>query len=176
MTLLDATPNPEDEAIAAGVIKATEEKNRQLQTNAAHMQELTAITTTHDAEILYSSRMIEMQTQLEKDNKQLQIDIDNIIGPTRTDDRRMEYETSESEHLLWVRKIIALVYYLLLLVYLFTSRFFADKQYLKWKTWLYIIIFVGFPFIINFLSRNLIYLYQQLAYIVNDKIPRNVYL
>jgi len=165
-----------NEQLTRYTTEATTNKNAKLQTNKAHMQELTALTTSHDAELLYSSRMIELQERLKKDNKQLQIDIDNIIGPTRTDDRRMVYETSESEHLLWIRKIFVLIYYLILLVYLFTSRFFADKKYLKWKIWLYIILYILYPFMIDFLSRNLISLYQKIDYVVNNKLPRNVYV
>jgi magnesium-transporting ATPase (P-type) len=120
--------------------------------------------------------MKKYQTQLQKDINNTQLDIDNIIGPTRTDIRRMAYETSESAHLLWIRKIFVLVYYLILLVYLFTSSFFPDKKYLKWKIWLYILLYILYPFLIDFLSRTIFDLYQEIDYIVNNKLPRNVYI
>ena len=165
-----------EEAMAADVRKAEAEKNTNLQKHNAYMQELRTISSSYNAELLYSKRMTELQTKLEQENKQLQIDIDNIIGPTRTDDRRMVYETRESKHLLWIRKIFILIYYLILLIYLFTSRFFTDQKYLKWKTWLYLILYLLYPFLIDFLSRNLINLYQKINYIVSNKIPRNVYI
>jgi len=163
-------------AMAPLAVEAATYEQTKLQAHAANIQELTTLTTSYDAELLYSSRMLELQKQLATGNKQLQLDIDNIIGPTRTDDRRMVYETHESEHLLWIRKIFVLVYYLILLVYLFTSRFFPDKKYLKWKTWLYILLYILYPFFIDFLSRTLFDLYQKIDYIVNNKLPRNVYL
>lgn len=165
-----------EEAMAPDVIKAEAEKNTNLQKHSAYMQELRTISSSYNAELLYSKRMTELQTNLEQENKQLQIDIDNIIGPTRTDDRRMVYETHESAHLLWIRKIFVLIYYLILLIYLFTSRFFPDQQYFKWRTWVYLILYILFPFLLDFLSRNLISLYEKIAYIVSNKIPRNVYL
>ena len=165
-----------EQAMAADVRKAEAEKKTNLQNHNAYMQELKTITSSYNAELLYADRMSELQTKLEQENKQLQIDIDNIIGPTRTDDRRMVYEAHESQHLLWIRKIFVLIYYLILVVYLFSSRFFSDQQYLKIKTWLYIILYVIFPFFIDFLSRNIIHLYKWLNYIVYNKLPRNVYI
>lgn len=175
-TLIDGEQGYRDKQLKVYGEEAKNEEEASLGKHAQYMHELNALASSYDADNLYYSRMMELRDNLQKENKQLQIDIDNEIGATQTDGRKMVYETRETDNIIWVRKIFVLIYFLILVVYIFTGNFFEDKLYMKWKTWLYIVLFCIFPFIIDFLSRLLMELYQKLAYLIYNKLPRNVYV
>lgn len=155
---------------------AKEDEETNLGRHTQYMHELNALTSSYDADNLYYSRMMELHDNLQKENKQLLLNIDDEIGATQTDSRKMVYETQETTNIIWIRKTFVLIYYLIFIVYIFVGNFFKDKLYLKWKVWLYIILYSIFPFIVDFLSRLLIDLYQKLAYLIYNKLPRNVYV
>jgi len=175
-TLVDGDQGYRDKLLKEYTADASDEEKISMANHVQYMQELTALTGSYDADQLYSERMMELHENLQKENKQLQIDIDNEIGATQTDDRKMIYETHETENLFWVRKVLVLIYYLIFVIYIFVGRLFEDKLYLKWKLWLYFIFYVIFPFIVDFLSRVLTGLYQKIAYVMNNTLPRNVYV
>ena len=117
-----------------------------------------------------------LKQKLIEENKKLQDDIYYKTGKVLTDTRKTEYEINETDNIMFVRKFLAILYYLFIIAYVFYGNFFPDRLYLQWKIWLYIAICVLFPFFIDYISRNLIFLYQSLLYLLNNTLPKNVYI
>ncbi len=141
----------------------------------AYVKELYTLISSYEAETLYSQRMDELMEKLQEENKNLRITIDNEIGSTQTNDRKMVYETQESDSLNATRSYSLVMYYILLLSYMFFGSFFPERKYLDWKTWLYIMLYIAFPLFINFISRFIITTIHVVGNSLNDTLPKNVY-
>jgi len=156
--------------------EAVDLKSTALKQHDAYVQELSALVSTYEAETLYSERMDELLKKLQEENKELSIAIDNEVGATQTNDRKMVYETRESDKLYSSRTIALVIYYILLVCYIFASAFFQERKYLDWRTWIYIMLYIAFPLTVNILSRFITTIVKVVGNALNSSLPKNVYI
>ena len=94
--------------------EADELKNTATEQHNAYVKELHALVSTYEAETLYSERMLELMHKLEKENKDLKIAIDNELGITQTNDRKVVLRNTRNRRSTLVQKsfcYISIIYY-----------------------------------------------------------------
>jgi hypothetical protein len=82
------------------------------------------------------------------ENEQVKRDIDQYLARTQTSGRKVIYEDRERDWLTTIRQIIIFVYFSLLVGYIILGSFIPNQLYKQWKVWMYIAMYIAFPFYI----------------------------
>jgi len=130
----------------------------------------------YSAERIHAKEMDKLMDIRLKENKDLKIELDSMIGVTTTSDRKIEYQSNEIDWLQNVRYFLYTIYILLLVLYILFGNFIKDKLYEKKETWVYIVFYCSFPFLISYLSIFSFWLYDQTMRLFRINLPRNVYV
>ena len=128
------------------------------------------------AEKIHAKEMDKLVDILIKKNEDLKLELDSMIDATTTSDRKIEYQTTEIEWLYKIRYFLYTVYFLLLVFYIIFGNFVRDRLYEKKETWLYVIIYILFPFSLYYLSIFSFWIYNQISRLLGKNLPRNVYV
>lgn len=139
------------------------------------LNELNTLMRNYDAETIYSKRMNELLKLRKKENKQLRVDIDNYIGKTQTDARKVDYENMETTWISKMRAILTFIYYTLFIVYILFSDYFGTKKYKSIKVWLMILCYLIFPWLLNWIIIQFYYLINYIHYMFTTRPYKNVY-
>lgn len=112
-----------------------------------------------------------------KKNEQTELntELQNLLTKSPTNERKALYETKEIDTLHTFRKFMLFIYYIIFVMYLIFGNYFTDKEYRNWKTWILITLYITLPFYMYLISNSIIYLYRQIIYIKDNKLPKNVY-
>lgn len=105
----------------------------------------------YTSETIAKSRLLQLHDDLLNKNKALKRDINDYYKKTFTSERRVYYENIEIDNVEWYRTIIKVFYYALLAVYVLFGSFIENKDYKKWKVWIGIVLYIGFPFVLRYL-------------------------
>jgi len=124
----------------------------------------------------YSNRMNNLLTMKQEENKKLELDLENILAGSATNERKVVYEQHDLGNIHHTRKIMYYIYYLLFILYIVFGRFFSAKEYRKYSVWIGIILYVTLPFYITYVTDGLVYLYRKFIYVKENKLSKNVYL
>lgn len=126
---------------------------------------------TYDTSTTYLKRMNELLRIKLRENEDLKRDIDDYLAKTQTSGRKVIYEDREREWLSTIRKIMLFFYFSLLVGYIILGNFIPNKLYKQWKVWLYIILYILFPFyILHRIVRFAFYLVNLI------QLRKNVYI
>mgnify|MGYP001162182960 FL=1 len=98
-----------------------------------------------------STRLNQLYSDLSNKNEKLKKDIDDYKKRVLTDGRKLYYQDGRLENLEFYKKVITILYFMLLVFYIFFGLF-RDDQYKKWKVWFVITLYIVFPFVL----RNII--------------------
>ena len=150
-------------------------KQKALTKHRELVKDITTMISDYNAETLYTQRMNELLEIKIKKNKNLKKQVDNNLSTTLTNDRRVTYEDKQLNGLHSMRKTMKYIYYSILVIYLIFGNFFKNSLYKKPIVWLYIILYIAFPFIINLISEFVFNLFHKIKYLLNNKAPKNVY-
>jgi len=101
--------------------------------------------------------------------------LEKLLTRSPTNERKALYETKEIDNLHSFRKLMLFVYYIIFVIYLIFGDYFTDKKYRNWKTWILITLYITLPFFMYIITNSVIYLYRQIIYIKDNKLPKNVY-
>ena len=148
---------------------------KSLQSHDTLVAELRALLADYVAETTYSTRMNELLKIRMRENKELKLAVDQEIGTTLTNDRKVDYEDQEFDWLKSVRGGLMLLYYLVLVLYLILGNFFRDSLYRNWKAWLAIVSYIAFPFTIYYIVLFIYAVVSKLHFFLTNKAPKNVY-
>tara|TARA_Y100000768_G_scaffold80955_1_gene57617 strand:+ start:3108 stop:3944 length:837 start_codon:yes stop_codon:yes gene_type:complete len=129
----------------------------------------------YKAIITYNSKINDLLEIKKNENKNLENALEDMKYNKLTSDRRIDYEIIEKDSLKMYRKILFYLYFLLLVIWIIFSNFMPEKLYKNYTTWIYIIIYIAFPFTINYLVTFIYNLYSGIYYLINNMAPRNVY-
>ena len=112
-----------------------------------------------------------------KKNEQVELntELQKLLTKSPTNKRKALYETNEIDKLHSFRKFMLFIYYIIFVLYLIFGNYFTDKKYRNWKVWILIALYITLPFFIYIISNFIIYLYRQIVYIKDNKLPKNVY-
>lgn len=140
-----------------------------------NMKELTTLNMYYSSQEAYSKRMYNLLDMKTQENKDLLLELEKLKHSGTTNDRKAVYEISASEDVLSARKIMYYIYYLSFILYLVFGRYFQDEKYRSVMVWIFMILYLSLPYYINYISNALIYLYRQIIYIMDNRLPKNVY-
>lgn len=129
-----------------------------------------------NAEKIHAKEMNKLADILIKENEDLKVKLDSMVGITRTSDRKIDYQTIEIEWLHKVRYFLYTVYVLTFILYLILGNFITDKLYEKKETWVYIIIYCLIPTFIPYLSVFSFWIYDKISRLLGKNLPKNVYI
>jgi hypothetical protein len=124
----------------------------------------------------YSNRMNNLLTMKQEENKKLELELENILAGSTTNERKVVYEQHDLGNIHHTRKIMYYVYYLLFILYMVFGRFFSAEEYRRYSVWIGIILYVTLPFYITYVTDGLVYLYRKFIYVKDNKLSKNVYL
>lgn len=124
----------------------------------------------------YSNRMHNLLTMKQEENKTLELELEDILAGSTTNERKVVYEQYDLGNIHHTRKIMYYVYYLLFILYLVFGRFFSAEEYRRYSVWIGIILYVTLPFYITYVTDGLVYLYRKFIYVKENKLSKNVYL
>jgi hypothetical protein len=95
-------------------------------------------------------------------NDILQSKINNIYKKVLTDKRNAYYTDKQLENIRAYYKYILIVYYTLIVLYILFGSFFDNNNYKSILIWILMIIYVSFPFLLNYLLTILFnYMYVR---------------
>ena len=154
---------------------ADQMRSKSIDSHDELVAELKALLADYVAETTYSKRMNELLQIRLRENKELKGAIDQEVGITLTNDRKVDYEDQEFVWIRSVRRGLMLLYYLILVLYLILGNFFKDALYRNWKAWLAIIGYIAFPFTIYYIVIFIYSLVSKINFFLTNKSPKNVY-
>ncbi len=150
-------------------------RSKSLEKHDELVSELRALLADYVAETTYSKRMNELLRIRMRENKELKSAIDQKVGITLTNDRKVDYEDQEFDWLRSVRRGLMLLYYIILVLYLILGNFFKDALYRNWKAWVAIVGYIAFPFAIYYIVLFIYFIVSKVHFLLTNKAPKNVY-
>ena len=96
-------------------------------------------------------KMLELYKENVNNKNKLELEIDNNYKSALTGERRVYYEINEINNLKYYNKIIRIVYFVLIAIYIIFGPFFRNGGWKKPTQWIYLIIFILLPFIIKYI-------------------------
>ena len=114
---------------------------------------------TYDTSTTYLKRMNELLRIKLGENEDLKRDIDQYLAQTQTSGRKVIYEDRGLDWLTTLRNIMLFFYFSLLVGYIILGNFIPNQLYKQWKVWMYIAMYIVFPFyILNKVVQILLYI------------------
>ena len=97
-------------------------------------------------------------------NKSLNTYLDSYYINPLINKRKVYYEDKEIDTMNHYQSIILVIYYLLLAYYILFGNFRKNKEYINWKVWVAIILYVSIPLYL----KNIIYNVIELPNIIKN--------
>ena len=151
-------------------------KNKEQEKHRENSNSINELINDYQASIIYNDRMYELLNIRKREKKELKLSIDNLVSSDLTNARRYIYEDNQYKQLHTYRKWITFIYYTLFFIYLIFGNFFTDKLYQKTLSWLVVVLYLIFPFLINFITQLIFNLYYSFLNFYYNAAPRNVYV
>ena len=120
-------------------------------------EEILQLIDTNETSTTYLKRMNELLRLKLRENEDLKRDIDQYLAQTQTSGRKVIYEDRGRDWLNTVRKIMLFFYFSLSVGYIILGNFIPNQLYKQWKVWLYIALYIAFPFYV--LDRMVRFIY-----------------
>ena len=148
--------------------------------NDAIINELKTLVKSYRSGLIYYGKMEDLLKIRQNENTNLQKALQEMRNVTLTNDRRVYYEDKERNSISYNRYIL---YYFFFGIYIFSFIFgknplMGEYTYKMPMFWLIVVLellFVTFPFWVDWLVRQIFNVYRQIQYVFNNKAPRDVY-
>jgi hypothetical protein len=124
----------------------------------------------------YFQRLQNLERLLAAENKKLKAALTPQEQKSRVDERKVFYTWENMPILNNFRTILLVIYYLLLPIYIYISDFLRRKRYLNKITWLYISVYLLFPFTLNWLVKKIFVWVTYLFYLFDNRSFKNIYV
>jgi hypothetical protein len=111
-----------------------------------------------DLENYISNKLAEKGTEelyndsIKKDSA-LTVDIDNYYKKISTNERKVYYQDEQIENAEWYQKLILIMYYALIVIYILFGPFIWKQGYKRISIWILMILYIILPFVLNYLIR-----------------------
>ena len=80
----------------------------------------------------------------------LKRDIDNFYKKKSTNERKVYYELGNVENVIFYNKLIKILYFVILGVYILVGPFIAEQQYANPIVWAIILVYICIPFVLKY--------------------------
>lgn len=139
-------------------------------------QELNTLLQTYETNSLYLEKMEELLKLKLEEQKELKRDIDQYIAGVQTNDRKVIYQNNDMNWLDTSRKVLLFIYWAIFLIYFIFSDFFAYERYNEKKSWVLILGYLIFPFLLNWFVKQLFALSAYITHLFTNRSTQNVYV
>lgn len=139
------------------------------------INELNTLMKTYDAETIYLKRMNELLRLRKDENKELKDSINNYIGRVQTNERKVDYENIETSWISTIRTLLVYLYYIILILYFVVSDYFITEKYKSIKLWIYIVLYLIFPYFLNWIIIQLYYIRNYIYHVFTNRPLKNAY-
>jgi len=146
---------------------SSNKKHDELQTE---IQELLA---NYNSGTIYLKRMNELLKIKLEEKEELAKKIDDYIGYTETNGRKVIYEDRERDGLTMYRKGLLYLFFLIVLFYIVFGKFIPEKIYKKRKAWIILALFIIIPYFL--IDRVVKMIYALYHYVNSWTLRKNVY-
>jgi len=154
---------------------AEEMKSASIEKHKEYVNQVDLRIKIYDTGRTYLTRMYELLELKLEENKKLKNDIDHFIGTVQTNERKVDYSTIETTWISRVRTFELFIYYTLIVIYFLTSDFFAVERYKSKKTWFLIVLYLVFPYFLNWIIIQLYYLKKYIIHLFTTRPYKNAY-
>lgn len=152
---------------------AAEFKTSSNKKHAELKEELDELLNNYDAGTIYLKRMNELLKIKLAEKEELEKKIDNYIGYTETNGRKVIYEDRARDSLTFYRQGLLYLFFFIVIFYIVFGNFIPDKMYKKWHVWLVFLMFIVVPyFLIDWTVKMLFAIYH---YAKSWHLRKNVY-
>lgn len=152
---------------------AAEFKTSSNKKHAELQEELDELLNNYDAGTIYLKRMNELLKIKLAEKEELEKKIDNYIGYTETNGRKVIYEDRARDTLTFYRQGLLYLFFFIVLFYIVFGNFIPDKMYKKWHVWLVLLMFIVVPYF--FIDRIVKMLFALYHYAKSWHLRKNVY-
>lgn len=156
------------------IISETIESNATEQ-HKDYYREIMTLVAQYKSQEAAADRLQNLLNTKKNEQTDLNTELQHLLTKSPTNDRKALYETKEIDYLHSFRKFLLFLYYIIFVIYLIFGDYFTDKKYRNWKTWILITLYITLPFYVYIITNSIIYLYRQIIYIKDNKLPKNVY-
>jgi hypothetical protein len=154
---------------------AEEMKSASIEKHKEYVNQVDLRIKIYDTGRTYLTRMYELLELKLEENKKLKNDIDHFIGTVQTNERKVDYSTIETTWISRIRTFELFIYYTLIVIYFLTSDFFAVERYKSKKTWFLIVLYLVFPYFLNWIVIQLYYLKKYIIHLFTTRPYKNAY-
>ena len=131
--------------------QATENLNNEREKLESINTNFNSLLNGYSGETIALNRLKQLEDDLIEKNKSLRTKIDNHYKSTLTNERKVFYEIDEVSSLKYYNKILFIIYFVILCIYIIFGPFFRKGLYKKYTGWIHIIFYIVLPFTINWL-------------------------
>ena len=146
-------------------------KEEAVENHNERMEEINILKKQYDSDKIYTQRMDELVELKLYEEKELKESIDAYNAKVYTNDRKVDYENKDMDWTEKIRYILKIIYYILFVVYFVISDYFPDAKYKNIKMWGLIVIYLLFPYSIDWIIKKVFELYNYIHYIFRG--PKN---
>jgi len=151
-------------------------KKKSIAKHKDFMKELISLLAEYKGEAVYASRMQELLKIRLKENKKFKRDIADNTALVETSDRKTWYEIQQTDDIKWWKTILKFMYYALLVIYIIFGSFLKRKEYMNWRVWVIIGIYILFPFVVYWITVQVFNTSGTISHYFKTKGPKDVYL
>jgi len=140
-------------------------KEESIKQHNERMEEIKILKNQYDSDKIYTQRMNQLvKLKLYQENK-IKDSIDTYKSKVQTNDRKVVYENKDMDWSEKIRFILKIVYYLLFIVYFIISDYFSSAKYKNIKLWGVILVYLLFPYTLDWHIKKVFELYNYIYYI-----------
>lgn len=150
-------------------------KSNSLVQHENYNKDLETLILHYKSQEVYAERMQNLLDIKNTEHKKMEDELQKLLKQGLTNNRKAIYEDYEIESLTATRKILFYIYYIIFLLYLIFGNFFTNKEYRKVSVWILMVLYLTVPVYLKYITNGIIYLYRQILYIKDNKLPKNVY-
>jgi hypothetical protein len=140
-------------------------KEESIKQHNERMEEIKILKNQYDSDKIYTQRMNQLvKLKLYEENK-IKDSIDTYKSKVQTNDRKVVYENKDMDWSENFRFILKIVYYILFIVYFIISDYFSSAKYKNIKLWGVILVYLLFPYTLDWHIKKVFELYNYIYYI-----------
>lgn len=129
----------------------------------------------YQGQVIFLKQSNELLNTRKKEQKDLIKKINKYESILQTSQRKVEYETKNSDSLFLYRRLMLFIYYSAVIGYILFGNFIPDQLYKNYTVWLIIFIAIIMPIILNITVKWMFVMYDAFSYWFADLPTKDVY-
>jgi predicted nucleic acid-binding protein len=141
--------------LARNIKKATEFIKNQTKDHLDIVKNIIEMIKNLETKTVYTKRMNELLAVKLRKKTQIEKNIDKYISTVQTTDRRVDYELKDMDWNDTFNKILKIIYYGILVLYILFGDYLPTRKYMDFSIWLLIVLYIALPYGLNPLVKRI---------------------